>query len=531
MVLELLSEGISNGFFWFPFVLGVGLLYKNLKTIDVSIDGITIISIIVFVVTWNSTSSLLWSASATIICAIICYSILSVLIYEFKVNAIFAGIIFSLILYAASVVAIGESLSLNNQHNFAHLKLFSKFFPFLSLIVALGMDLLYRTKLGVSVRVIGENKKANTVHNKRLLLLFGFISTGILIGYGAIGYAVKENVARSGGGFDFLVNSLTSFLLVDKFVDYSIAKYKIKNEEKIVRHFFLFSLLQNPVVKAFLGSILFQVLVILIIAYTPNTIYWKLFFGIALILTVAKFNKNNTTKIIKVKNSLKQNINIENIHFSYDVGYENKVIFEDFSTQFSCGINIIRGANGIGKTTLLKLINNEINPAKGKIIINGKNNNIFYLRQEPIAIFGKEMTVFENVINVIPELKNHTISGVNKLISIVEKKIKSYELSFDFLNDKSIWVKTADSLSGGQLQKIACMMALVSESDIILADEPSSGLDENNVKTLKEYFYSLSQKGKIVIIISHDNRLFKWEAKHFLMTNNKLGEINDKEQQ
>lgn len=524
MIWELLLDGITNGFYWFPFVLGVGLLYKNLKTIDVSIDGVAINSIIVFVITWNATGSLLLSGGSTILFAIVCYIVLSILIYEFKINAIFAGVIFTLILYAVSVIAIGESLPLKNNYSI-NVNDIATYLPIASIIVALLIDLLFRTKMGVSIRVIGENEKANTTYNRRLLLLFGFIITGILVGYGAIGYAIKEHVARSGGGFDFLINSLTSFLLVDKFVDFIISRYKKNNEDKVVKHFTRLSLLQNPVFKAFVGSMLFQITVILIIQFTTNPIYWKLFFGIALILTVARFEfKKNRSLVIK-KTTIAPSVSLEHIFFSYNVGYDNKIIFEDFSLQLSPGLNIIRGVNGIGKTTLLKLINGEVTPEKGQITVNANRKNIFYLRQEPIDIFAKELTVYENVINVLPNFKRHKITGVNKLIQIVSEKVNYYNLSFDFLNDKSIWVKTTDSLSGGQLQKIACMMALVSECDIILADEPSSGLDQNNVQTLQKFFYAFADIGKLIIVISHDSRLLSWDAKQYIMTKNKVAEI------
>ncbi|MDR2385529.1 MAG: ATP-binding cassette domain-containing protein [Tannerella sp.] len=527
MFLEVLSEGLVNGFFWLPFVLGIGLLYKNLKIIDISIDGVAIVSIISFVATWNFSNSLLLSVSAAIACSVVCYMLLSVLIYEFKINAIFAGIIFSLVLYAVSVIAIGESLPLKTNDNYAFFNKLSKLLPIISIVLVVVIDVFFRTKQGISIRVIGENIKANTIENKRLLLTFGFIITGILVGYGTFGYAIKEAVARSGGGFDFVVNSLASFLLVDKFIDFIIARYKKKNEEKIIRHYYLFSLLQNSVVKALLGSMLFQILVVCIIAYTPNPVYWKLFFGIALILTVAKINLKKARKTIHVENNTNKSISIQNIDFSYNINHENKIVFQNFSTQFGNGINIICGLNGVGKTTLLKLINNEITLEKGDITLSSTNNSIFYLRQEAISIFAKEMTVFENVINILPEFGKYSILGVNRLIKEVNKTIDKYGLSFDFLTDKSIWVKRIDHLSGGQIQKIACMMALISDSDIILADEPSSGLDNNNEETLRNFFYKLSEQRKIIIIVSHDNRLFEWEAKQFYMTVNKLEETKD----
>lgn len=529
MLLELFKDGVVEGLYWLPFVLGVGLLYKNMKTIDISIDGIAIISIISFVLSWRSLQtipnlethlflSLILSVLISACCAVLCYMLLYVFIHKLKINAIFAGIIFSFILYAIGVIAIGESLSLSTVDNYQFFNIVEKFLPWGSLLLAVGAALFFRTKLGLSIRAVGENENSNGTLNKQRLLLCGFVVTGLLVGYGAFCYAVKEDCARSGGGFDFVITALSSFLLVDKLVDYFISVYKSKRtDEDVVKHYYLIAFLQNAVVKATFGSILFQTLSVIIIHYTEIPVLWKLFLGLTLILVVARFEwkRDNT---YSTQNGKTNNVSLENISFSYAAGNEKMVVLEDISVVFEKGINIIRGENGVGKTTLLRLINNEFPVEKGHIKIESEGKNVFYLRQNAISGCAGEMTVYENVINILPNVRKASVISVDKLIKIVKEKVKEMNLDFDFLNNPSIWIKQMNQLSGGQIQKLSCLMALLSDCGIILADEPTSGLDDNNVLMMKQFFYKLKELGKNVIVVSHDARIFDWDSKQYRLS-------------
>ena len=163
----------------------------------------------------------------------------------------------------------------------------------MSLPLAIAVAIFFRTKLGLSIRATGENYKSNGTLNKQSLLVLGFVITGILVGYGAFCYAVKEDCARSGGGFDFVINSLSSFLLVDKITDYLIGVYKKnKSEEVVMKHYYILAFMQNAVVKATIGSVLFQTLSVIIIHYTEIPVLWKLFLGLTLIVVVARFEFN-----------------------------------------------------------------------------------------------------------------------------------------------------------------------------------------------------------------------------------------------
>ena len=81
-------------------------------------------------------------------------------------------------------------------------------------------------------------------------------------------------------------------------------------------------------------------------------------------------------------------------------------------------------------------------------------------------------------------------------------------------------------LSGGELRRMAISRALINEPEFILADEPTSDLDDENTETVLKIFKRLAEGGKSVLVITHDKDVFKYADKIFEM---KLGIILDKD--
>ena len=81
-------------------------------------------------------------------------------------------------------------------------------------------------------------------------------------------------------------------------------------------------------------------------------------------------------------------------------------------------------------------------------------------------------------------------------------------------------------LSGGELRRMAISRALINEPEFILADEPTSDLDDENTEIVLKIFKRLAEGGKSVLVITHDKEVFKYADKIFEM---KLGIILDKD--
>ncbi|NER14706.1 ATP-binding cassette domain-containing protein [Leptobacterium flavescens] len=157
------------------------------------------------------------------------------------------------------------------------------------------------------------------------------------------------------------------------------------------------------------------------------------------------------------------------------------------------GIFAILGPNGSGKTTLIKSILGMVVADKGDIKIADKSvlrkfeyrKNIDYLPQ--IANFPANLTVSE-LIGMIRNLRAKTSSH--------EQLIDLFDLT-PFLNQK------LGNLSGGTRQKVNLVLTFMFDSELIILDEPTTGLDPVSLIRLKQRIEEEKKKGKTILISSH----------------------------
>lgn len=159
----------------------------------------------------------------------------------------------------------------------------------------------------------------------------------------------------------------------------------------------------------------------------------------------------------------------------------------------SGGIFAVLGPNGSGKTTLIKSILGMVIPDKGTILICDKNilkehlyrNDIDYLPQ--IANFPANLTVKE-LIKMIKTLRSKP--------TYETELIKTFKLT-PFLNQK------LGNLSGGTRQKVNLILTFMFDSELIILDEPTTGLDPISLIRLKTIIQEEKEKGKTILITSH----------------------------
>ena len=157
------------------------------------------------------------------------------------------------------------------------------------------------------------------------------------------------------------------------------------------------------------------------------------------------------------------------------------------------GIFAVLGPNGSGKTTLIKSILGMVIPNKGSIHINDINvlnthkyrNDIDYLPQ--IANFPNNLTVNE----LLKMIKNLRAKPTKDL-----ELINAFDLG-SFLDQK------LGNLSGGTRQKVNLVLAFMFDSELIILDEPTTGLDPVSLIHLKEILQLEKEKGKTILITSH----------------------------
>ena len=159
----------------------------------------------------------------------------------------------------------------------------------------------------------------------------------------------------------------------------------------------------------------------------------------------------------------------------------------------SGGIFAVLGPNGSGKTTLIKSILGMVIPDKGDIKISG--NSVLNLSD------------YRNNINYLPQIANFPANlSVKELIKMVKnlrpKNANDQELIAHF-DLEPFLDKKLGNLSGGTKQKVNIVLTFMFESDLIILDEPTTGLDPISLLHLKELIHLEKEKGKTILITTH----------------------------
>ena len=192
------------------------------------------------------------------------------------------------------------------------------------------------------------------------------------------------------------------------------------------------------------------------------------------------------------------------------IGYGTDIVQSHISFKINQGDYVcVIGENGAGKSTLIKTILGLIKPLSGEIIIsNILQNSIGYLPQQNDAQKNFPTTVFEVVLS--GNQNNH------KLFYSKHDKAKALETILN-LGIGDLLKKSFNELSGGQRQKVLLARALCVSKDLLILDEPVTGLDINSQNEFYEMIHHINRMyATTIIMISHDNNAIQESISHVL---------------
>ena len=169
---------------------------------------------------------------------------------------------------------------------------------------------------------------------------------------------------------------------------------------------------------------------------------------------------------------------------------------------------LIMGPSGSGKTTLLSLIGCVIYPNEGKVHIQGNDITDFSEKQLADIRLNNISFIFQhfNLINPLNALEN----VMQPLLLRGEDKASARRMAVEALEKVNMGDRQRNlpkKLSGGQKQRAAIARALVTDTEIILCDEPTASLDAKSAALVMKDLKDLAQKGKAVVVVTHDLRL------------------------
>jgi len=195
-------------------------------------------------------------------------------------------------------------------------------------------------------------------------------------------------------------------------------------------------------------------------------------------------------------------IQTENMNFTYPDGTSallnlNMEIFEGERAA-------IIGPNGAGKSTLFSHFNGILQPSSGVIKIDGKA--ISYKKDDLMKIRQKVGMVFQNPDDQLfsPTVEEDIAFGpINLGLSDeeVEKRVKD---SLSMVGMEGYQKKAPHHLSGGEKKRVAIAGILAMQPEIMVLDEPTTGLDPMGVEQIMNILYELNQNNMTIIISSHD---------------------------
>lgn len=194
-------------------------------------------------------------------------------------------------------------------------------------------------------------------------------------------------------------------------------------------------------------------------------------------------------------------IRLNNISLDYD----ERHILDNVSLSVGKGTtSVILGPSGAGKSTILKVILGLTDVKSGEVFVNGKN--IYQINEkELLKVRRKIGIVFQgnalfDSLNVRENI-SYFLAYENKL-SKKEITERTDEM-LSFVNLEGTQELYPDQLSGGMKKRIAIARALAADPEIILFDEPTTGLDPINSKTILELINKLKALGKTSVVVTH----------------------------
>lgn len=214
---------------------------------------------------------------------------------------------------------------------------------------------------------------------------------------------------------------------------------------------------------------------------------------------------------------MKPLVQLQNIYKTYNTGKISFEALKNINLNIDHGeLVAILGPSGSGKSTLMQIIGCLSTPTSGSYLLNGKEvsqltrNELARVRNENIGFVFQNF----NLLSQLTVLENVALPLVYRGTSLSERNKLAEELLKKLGLDTHL-KHHSNELSGGQQQRVAIARSLVTNPDMILADEPTGNLDTKSGNDVINLLKEFSEQKKTVVIVTHDLELAK-QAKRII---------------
>ena len=215
--------------------------------------------------------------------------------------------------------------------------------------------------------------------------------------------------------------------------------------------------------------------------------------------------------ISKIKNKNKKKlIELENIHVDLKSSFETINVLKGINLKIFKNESVgIVGESGAGKSTLIMCIAGLELISKGKIFF--KNLPIHNLNEDDLALYrSKNIGIIFQSFNLLPSMT--ALENVNLPIEI-SGNFKNNKMAMELLTAvglKNRIFHYPHQLSGGEQQRVAIARSLISNPEILIADEPTGNLDKKNSEDVIKLLFKLKKDfGSTLILVTHDTSMAK----------------------
>ncbi len=205
----------------------------------------------------------------------------------------------------------------------------------------------------------------------------------------------------------------------------------------------------------------------------------------------------------------------------------DRQVLEPLSVEFRPGeVTSVSGPSGSGKTTLLSVAGGLLLPTRGTTEYDGRP--MWQGDGDPRPQVAFILQVY-GLVPILSARENVSIALRARRVSAAQADERA-DTELERFHIGDLGDRQVEELSGGQMQRVACARAFAVDADVLLADEPTSELDEGNREHVIAQLHAEAERGAIVVVASHDPAVVDAADRRIALDEGRLTDFTEPEQ-